>query len=389
MRFLAISGVLGAIVCAVWAGAAAGAPPANDSFTAAELLDATKGSVIGTTKGATKQPGEPNHAGNPGGASVWYRLIAGEDVILALTTAGSTFDTLLAVYTGTSLQSLTEVASNDDVPGADTSLVRFNADAGTEYFVAVDGYGGDFGALTLAWSEAPRNDSFDQAETIGGEAGAIQGTNQDTTAEPGEPLHAGVEGATSVWYRWTAPRSGMFRFETFGSEFDTVLAVYTGEAVSALTPVAGNDDFLSLQSAVSFQATGGTVYSIAVTGWVGQTGAFVLTWYPGAILIGTDAADTLTGTPGADYIDGGDGHDRLSGSDGDDVVVGGAGNDAISGGDGDDFLVGGDGRDRLDGDDGSDRLDGRDGVPGNDTLRGGRGSDRCRADPGDRRRSCP
>ena len=46
--------------------------PGNDSFASATQLSGTSLSVTGSNVGATKQAGEPNHAGNFGGHSVWY-----------------------------------------------------------------------------------------------------------------------------------------------------------------------------------------------------------------------------------------------------------------------------------------------------------------------------
>src|SRR6187551_1328636 len=47
--------------------------PANDSFNSPEALGiVTTGAVSGNNVSATKEPGEPNHAGNMGGHSVWY-----------------------------------------------------------------------------------------------------------------------------------------------------------------------------------------------------------------------------------------------------------------------------------------------------------------------------
>ena len=74
-----------------------------------------------------------------------------------MTTVGSTFDTLLAVYTGSAVNALNlpAVARNDDEnnPGGIlTSRVEFSAVGGTTYQIAVDGYGGDQGAVTLNWN---------------------------------------------------------------------------------------------------------------------------------------------------------------------------------------------------------------------------------------------
>src|SRR4029453_13587366 len=64
-------------------------------------------------------------------------------------TAGSGFDTLLAVYTGTAISNLVLVASNDDINGLLTSEVSFSAQAGTNYLIAVDGFDGARGNIVF------------------------------------------------------------------------------------------------------------------------------------------------------------------------------------------------------------------------------------------------
>jgi len=127
--------------------------PANDNFANAQVISGNSGTVTGSNVGATKEPGEPNHAGNAGGASVWYRWTPSISGSVTIDTIGSNFDTLLAVYTGSAVDSLTLIASNDDIGGGNLqSRMTFPATAGTTYHIAVDGYGGDTGNITLNWS---------------------------------------------------------------------------------------------------------------------------------------------------------------------------------------------------------------------------------------------
>ncbi len=75
-------------------------------------------------------------------------------------------------------------------------------------------------------------------------------------------------------------------FDTFESDFDTVLGAYTGSAVNALTETARNDDDNvsgSSQSRISFEAVAGTTYYIAVDGFSGATGQIVLNYYRGRV----------------------------------------------------------------------------------------------------------
>lgn len=65
-------------------------------------------------------------------------------------TIGSSFDTLLAVYTGTAITNMTLVTANDDGAGINfNSRVTFNATAGVTYLIAVDGYNGASGGVVL------------------------------------------------------------------------------------------------------------------------------------------------------------------------------------------------------------------------------------------------
>lgn len=104
---------------------------------------------------------------------------------------------------------------------------------------------------------------------------AGRSTNFHATREPLEPLHDGKRSPHSVWLSWTAPVTGIVSLNTLGSDFDTVLAVYTGGAVHALTPVESDDDSgLDQSSALRFNAVAGTTYHVAVAGYLYAQGHF-------------------------------------------------------------------------------------------------------------------
>ena len=121
-------------------------------------------------------------------------------------------------------------------------------------------------------------DSFSSRSGISGASGRVTGSNVGASKEFGEPNHAGNAGGASVWWSWTAPATGTVTFDTQGSDFDTLLAVYRGSSVGALAVVASDDDTIGRQSEVSFAAQQGVVYHIAVDGYSGATGAIVLNW---------------------------------------------------------------------------------------------------------------
>jgi hypothetical protein len=262
-----------ATVGAAFSEPAAAAPPANDLFAAASELSGPTTSAFGTNQEATKETGEPAHAGNAGGASIWYRWTAPAAGRVVVSTCGSEFNTLIGVYTGDAVASLTTVAENDDAC-AEQSRLSFQAVAATTYRIAVDGFGGATGLVALSIDLTPPNDDFAASQQLSGESGLVNGTNVGATNEPGEP----VFGARSVWFHWSAPSSGWATFATCGSALDTMLAAYTGSAVDQLTGILANDDGCNLASRISFQASAGTTYRIAVSGYAGEMGTFALSW---------------------------------------------------------------------------------------------------------------
>jgi len=198
-------------------------------------------------------------------------------------TFGSNFDTILAVYTGTGtpLSNLVRIASNDQAAGTDLSRVRFQASVGTIYQIAVDGFPGNQGQgsiqLTIQVAPpSPPNDRFSDRALITSFPTNMVGGNVGATSENSEPMHAENLGGPSVWWSWTASTDTRVEINTFGSNFDTVLAVYRGTNLTDLIKVAANDQAGSEQSRVRFTPTTGTTYQIAVDGFEGKEGAIQL-----------------------------------------------------------------------------------------------------------------
>lgn len=91
-----------------------------------------------------------------------------------------------------------------------------------------------------------------------------------------------------------------------------------------------------------------------------------------AVIIGTNASETINGTNAGDIILAVSGNDTVNGGGGNDIITGGNGNDVLNGDAGSDLIDGGNGNDTINGGSGSDFLYG---ANGNDTLDGGTGSD--------------
>ena len=123
--------------------------PGNDYFTNSYQISGSSGSTNGTTVRALREAGEPNHAGNSNGASIWYNWTPPSAGNVILDTAGSAAVTVLAVYTGSSVGSLTLV-TNDVGSLGSASRVVFNAST-TTYRIAVDGRNGSMAGTVLNW----------------------------------------------------------------------------------------------------------------------------------------------------------------------------------------------------------------------------------------------
>lgn len=283
--------------------------PPNDTFANAEPLAGATGRISGSNLRASGEPGEPNHAGaSVPIESVWYRWTAPADGTLSLDTYGSSLDTTLAVYTGTAVDALTLLAENNDSGGVQ-SFVSLAVTAGQVLSIAVDGVGTAESLFSLNYLFQPsvaglENDAFANRKVVSGAGGTFMGSNITATGEVGEPVHeASAPPTASVWWAWTAPKTGVAVMDTLGSDFDTVLAVYTGAEVSSLTLITSNDDAGGPQSRVAFPCVAGTAYAIAVDGNGAAEGLITL-----SITSGTTEPEIQVEQPvGVELVDGGAG----------------------------------------------------------------------------------
>ena len=125
--------------------------------------------------------------------------------------------------------------------------------------------------------EPPGADSFANATSISGALIRSEGTSIFATAEAGEPAHVGATASGSVWWAWTAPITGGVTITTIGSDFFTLLSVYSGTELSGLTLIKENrGGGGGVASAVKFNAVGGQTYMICVDGLGGAKGKVVL-----------------------------------------------------------------------------------------------------------------
>lgn len=109
----------------------------------------------------------------------------------------------------------------------------------------------------------PLNDDLANRHTTTNERYFDSGNNSDATKELDEPVPStATDLAKTVWYEFTPSATRQYLLTTFGSEFNTVLAVYTGTPGS-LTQVAFNDNVSgSLQAQLTLPLTEAQTYYI-------------------------------------------------------------------------------------------------------------------------------
>ncbi len=189
---------------------------------------------------------------------------------------GSGYNLQLDLFQGDSLGTIEEVVTGD--PAAVEFFSRENEDY--KIRISHNGTGGAPPAI-LRWSrDPPVNDLFADSIELEGERNSVQGNNQGATLEAGESFG---KLAATVWYRWTAPDDGDWRFESDNGDLRTL--VFVGDRPSELRLVSGYP-----YRQATFPAASGQEYRIAVAAGdaSGGGGSYALSWYPGGRIADKD-----------------------------------------------------------------------------------------------------
>lgn len=269
------------------------AAPINDDFADALAGAGDQLSGSGNNFGASKEPGEPDHAGDPGGASVWFAWTAPRSQLVHVQFCADGWDGRFAVYRGDSVANLAAVAAAWS-PDSGCAFFGFRATSAVTYRFAVDGSSGggspeqgnfDF-EIYATPGDLPANDLFANAANIATPIYQyVSGNTTGATREPGEPGRDGDLAGASVWFRWTAPSSGPTQVLPCTAAFRPTLAVYTGATLASLRLVSSPvpiDPYLAVDcqlgglGGVGFDAVAGESYAIVVDGADTGFGDFTL-----------------------------------------------------------------------------------------------------------------
>jgi hypothetical protein len=252
--------------------------PANDSCSAATPI-AVGGSATGSTSCASND-GAANCAASTTSPDVWYAFTADcSGFYVADTEGASNYDTALSVHTGCPGDLSTIVACDDDSGSGLLSRVVWQQTAGTTYYIRVNGYANETGNFQLNMGNLPNN-ACGNAIFVGN--GTVGFSNRGATTDGvGNGLCTDIAGNQQVnqdvWFIYQATCAGTVTVDTFGSTFDTKLAVYGDAFACPPTNVLGcNDDTAGVQSLVSFAAVPGNYYKIRLGGYQTANGCGLL-----------------------------------------------------------------------------------------------------------------
>lgn len=131
---------------ALLAPATVQAQPVNNNFANA-IAVALSSTTNGTNIGATEEIGEAADSCS-GSRGIWYKFTAASNGLVVFDTVGSGFDTVLSVWTGSSLATLAQLVCNDD-SGSLQSRAPLGVEAGTTYYIRLSGYFGNSGSTRL------------------------------------------------------------------------------------------------------------------------------------------------------------------------------------------------------------------------------------------------
>ena len=255
-----------------------GQKPVNDDFSERLQIPGINTRISGSNISASSELGEPTHALVPASKSVWWSWtspVSGKVTIS--TSATNSFDTLLSVYTGNALSSLSVVAEDDDSLPGFLSEVSIDAIEGETYQIAVDSWVpsdelGGFGDITLTVAMG-ENDAFETPRIMNTDSFVDYAYSGFAKKELFEPDHGSSEGGRSLWWEWRPTRTGQAFVSTFGSDFDTTLAVYQGGMMNTLSLIGENDDDSGERaSRVVFDVVAGGIYRMAVDGFKNDFG---------------------------------------------------------------------------------------------------------------------
>lgn len=266
---------------------------AQFSFYSPQVLDpsAKWGEATNDNTGVIPDVGAPSVAGSPPNAPLWYQWTAPQDGVVELDTVGSStmvtnyyftydpillsftlttnispalLDTVVGVYTGTNISTLSQVVANDDLYPVNSTIEPYIISASTDYansfffqsvFGLLNGYQAGSSFYYIPPYHGPSHTRFNV------KGGATYYFDVDTKFS---------SSTGPVVLNWAYKSSGVFRFATEDFDSATQLPLYqTAQTESQPPSGTGNDANSTVLTYYQYNAPGTLV---TVTRTAGSTG---------------------------------------------------------------------------------------------------------------------
>lgn len=230
--------------------------PTNDNFANAINITSTSFTDTKDSSGATTETNDPQPpcsqvelAGSGRANTIWYKVVPTGSGTANIDTIGSSYDSVLSVWSGTSQAALIEVACNDDInPGIvlQSQLTAVPLAAGTTYYIMVSSFGGGDPNPLAFGGKSVLNFSF--TGTLGG------GTIATTTTVTASPTSLSAGGG-SVTLTATVVGTGTGASPTGTVQFmNGTTALGTAQACSAVSGASSPTCKATLTATLSFLA---------------------------------------------------------------------------------------------------------------------------------------
>ncbi len=214
--------------------------PANDDFADAATLSEKYDRMVGSTINATQQQSEPVPDPSKQWATVWYSFSPDTSRPFSIVVDGIGTGSDARAFEGTSLQTLKPAGTLS----YGTSVKRFNFSnmGGQKIYIQIATQSPNWFDVTLEMP--PENDNFLNSTEIKTDPFVLVANTRFATIEGGEPYLPllGQSPYRSVWWTFNSPETGSMKLSTEGSDYDTVLEVYTGDSLASLQLLDENDD---------------------------------------------------------------------------------------------------------------------------------------------------
>ncbi len=214
--------------------------PANDNFVDAAALSEKNDRIVGSTINATQQESEPVPDSSKQWATVWYSFSPDTSRPFSIAITGVGTGSEARAFEGSSLQALKPAGTLSP----ETNVKRFNFSnmAGKKIYIQIATQSPNWFDVSLELP--PENDNFLNFTEIKTDPFAVVANTRFATIEEGESYQSpsGLSTNRSVWWTFNSPETGSLQLSTVGSDFDTILEVYTGDSLASLQRVDENDD---------------------------------------------------------------------------------------------------------------------------------------------------